>query len=430
MTMADGDSLPRTAAWWRSTFAALSVRNYRLFFIGHGLSLAGTWMRQTALGWLVYQMTDSEALLGLILGLALLPLFVFSPLAGALADRVDKKRLILWTQILACGVSAAVALLIWMGRIEVWSLMALAILGGVAFAFEAPARQSFVFEMVGREKLMNAIALNSALVNAARTIGPALAGFVMAAVGTAMCFALDALSYLIVVFTLLAMRLPPFQPPAKRISRLEALLGGWREAARNKRVRVTLVLMVFAVACGWGFQSLLPALARDTLGLAEFGYGALMSMFGVGAILGALFVASRPEERNHRGQVFGGLAFLTAGMLMLSFSSMAWQMGAALLIAGFGGVMFLSTGNTIVQTAVDDGIRGRVMGIWSLGFGGAMPFGSFAAGALAEAYSPFVTIQIMGAMVGAAALLIFLSLERGRRRRRASATQAPGESAP
>ncbi|MFO7653757.1 MAG: MFS transporter [Candidatus Krumholzibacteriia bacterium] len=397
-------------SWLRSTFASLRLRNFRLFYIGQGTSLVGTWVRRTALGWLVYELTGSRALLGAVMGLSLLPLFVLSPAAGAIADRVDRRRMIIAAQVLASLTSAAIAALVLSGQVQTWHLMALATLGGVAFAVEAPARQAFVVEMVGREHLLNAIALNSALVNLSRIIGPGVAGLLMGTIGIGFCFLVDAVSYLAVIATLVAMRLQPRTILPRRTSHWQELLEGFREVRRNRPVRILLLLLFVMGVFGWSFQTLMPAIAQDLLHLSELQYGVLMSMFGVGAIVGALIVAARTTSGTSRLQVFGGLWTLCAGSLIVSMSRAMLPMSAGIMVAGFGAVMFLSTSNTLVQTSVDDGIRGRVMGIWAVGFGGSLPLGSFLAGWVAELISPYLTIALFATVLAAASFIIWARL--------------------
>ena len=357
---APGTPPARGGTWWQTTFASLGVRNYRLFYFGQGISLVGTWVRRTAMGWLVYQLTGSMALLGLIMGLATFPMFVLSPWAGSIADRVDKRRMLVLTQLLATLTSGLIALLVWTDSIQVWSLAALATLGGVAFAFEIPARQAFIVEMVGRGNLMNAIALNSGLVNLSRIIGPALAGIVIGTLGMGVCFTIDAASYLVVTAMLLRLHLPPFQSKAREESEWQALLTGIREVHRNHRVRTLLLLLFLVGVFGWSFQTLMPAIAPDLMGLDATRYGILMSMFGVGAIGGALYVAGLKEGENRRPQVFGGVWVMCAGILLVAVfgawlgarPAVFWAVGGALMLAGLGAVVFMSTANTLLQTSV------------------------------------------------------------------------------
>jgi MFS family permease len=427
-------------SWLRATFASLGHRNFRLFYVGQGISLVGTWVRRTAMGWLVYQLTGSKALLGMVIGLSTLPMFVLSPTAGALADRVDKRRMIVVTQVLAALASAAIATLVLLHVIRVWQLAALATLSGVAFAFEMPARQAFIVEMVGRESLMNAIALNSGLVNLSRIFGPALAGLLMGTIGLGWCFTVDAVSYLVVIWMLLLLALPPSPRPADHVgglgARLRAHLAevreGLDEVRRNLRVRVVLLMLFLVGVFGWSFQTLLPAIAPDLLGLTATQYGALMSMFGVGAIGGALFVASRKPGGSRRLQVFGGVWTMTAGMVLVavlgtllgSHPVAAWGVGCALALAGFGAVIFMSTSNTLIQTSVEDRIRGRVMGIWALGFGGSLPLGSFLAGVVAEVLTPYPTIALFAAVLLAGSLVVYRRLPP-----RSAPAAAPQETA-
>lgn len=402
----------RLSAWSRTTFSSLQVRNFRVYYAGQTASMIGTWVRRTALGWIVYRMTGSRALLGTVMGLAMLPMFVLSPLAGAIADRVDKRRMVVATQLLAAFSSAAIAALVLGGWARPWHLMVLATLGGVAFAFEVPSRQAFVSELVGREHLMNTIALNSVLVNSSRVIGPAVAGLVMAGGGAGWCLALDALSYLVVTATLLTLRLPPHRPPARRPSHWQDLREGFREVHRNRRVRILMLMMGLMGVFGWSCQTLMPAIAQDLLRLGEWQYGLMMAMFGVGAIAGALFVAGRAAANTTRRQVFGGVWLLCLGAFAVAASRHPATIGAGLTLAGFGAVMFMSTANTLVQTSVDDALRGRILGIWSVVFGGSLPAGSFLSGWVAQFVSPFTTIAAFAAVLALGSVFIWWRLPR------------------
>jgi MFS family permease len=415
-SLAEVGSIGVVGSWVRVTFSSLKLPDFRLFFIGQGISLTGTWVRRTALGWLIYDMTGSRALLGTVVGLSLLPMFLLSPTAGAIADRVDKRRIIVMTQILAALTSASIAALVLFDLARPWHLLVLATTGGVAFAFEVPARQAFVVELVGRPQLMNAVALNSALVNLSRIFGPSIAGLLMGTIGIGFCFLLDALSYLAAIGTLVALRVRAVVSQRRRGTHWEELLEGFREIRRNRRVRV-LLLLLFLVGCfGWSFPTLMPAIAQDLLQMSEMEYGVLMSMFGVGAIVGALVVAGRTGVRGARSQVFGGVWTLCAGGLLVSVSRSTLPMSAGLVLAGFGAVMFLSTSNTVVQTSVDDSIRGRVMGLWAFGFGGSLPLGSFLAGWVAEFVSPYLTVALLSALLALSSVVIWVRLPREQRR--------------
>jgi MFS family permease len=401
--------------WGRNTFAALSVRNFRLFYLGQGISLVGTWMRRTALGWYTYELTGSYKLLGIVMGMALLPMFVLAPIAGSLADRMEKRRLIIASQYLALVVSSILALVVWLGVAQVWSLILLAALTGVAFSFEVPARQAFVFEMVGRERLMNAIALNSALVNLSRIFGPALAGLLLGWFGASLVFAADAASYIIIIITLymISVRGEVVEPP--RGSRLQHLAEGWKEVVRNLPVRNALLLLFLVTSLGWSYNTLLPAIAQDILHLGPTRYGYLMSMFGLGAIGGALYVAEKGARSKPRGQMYSGILTMITALTFFSVFHSFPAMSVSLIFAGFGGILFLSTANTLIQTSVEDRIRGRVMGIWSLMFGGSLPLGSFVAGWIASKISPFTTIQLLLLLCAVGCSVILMVTNRVRK---------------
>lgn len=403
----------RGGPWLRSAFSSLSVRNFRLFFIGQGCSLVGTWMRRTALGWLVYDLTESSKALGVVAALTLLPMLVLSPIAGVVADRVDKRRLIQRTQYVSCAVSAIMGLLILFDVVRVWHAMVLATVGGIAFAFEVPARQSFVFEMVGRKHLHNAIGLNSALVNAGRIAGPALAGFLMWRVGMWLCFMLDAATYLVAIWAMFAIRMPKVdRPPPNEGSALAHLAEGFREILRNRIVSTALALLFLMGVLGWNFQTLLPAVARGDLRIGELQYGILMSVFGAGAIFAALFVAARREQSGRGILMFAGSWIMGAALVLMSLrTDYAWVV-ATLLAAGFGGVMFLSAANTTIQLSVPDGVRGRVMGVWALGFGGSLPLGSWLSGIVAERIGPMPTIGAGGGILLIASVAAWVVLSR------------------
>lgn len=370
--------------WWSRTFASLSNRNYRLFFIGQGISLVGTWMRMTAQGWLVYQMTGSKFLLGVVTTLGLAPLFLFSTVAGVVADRMPKRKLLIAAQTCMMIVSFWVAALVHLGLIEVWHIMTAATLIGTAFAVDLPTRQAYYIELVGRRDLLNAIALNSAAFNAARIVGPAIAGLIMATLGIAACFLADGLSFVAVIASLLVIRVDQSPRVGAEASRWQELLEGFRYVATTRRVRILLSLLAVTGIFGWAYVALIPAFARDLLGLSEAGYGALLSANGVGALAGALFVAGKGEQRDGRRQVFGGLWLFCVAIILFAFMRHPVAAGAFLCISGFGLIAFLSTSNTLIQLAVPDHLRGRVMGVWGLVFGGSLPIGSLMLGALAE----------------------------------------------
>ncbi len=405
--------MPPPSSWMGSTFAALSVPNFRWFFIGQGLSQTGTWMRRTALGWLVFELTGSYKLLGTVMALSLAPMFFLAPLSGAIADRVDKRKMIIFSQLMASATSAALAAYVFLDFQQIWPIMVMAIFAGIAFSIEVPPRQAFVVEMVGREHLMNAIALNSALVNMTRIVGPAAAGILMSVKGAGFVFLIDCVSYLCVAGTLMALKLPKFVKPKDKPSRIKQVVDGLKEACSNEHVRPTLMLL-FTTACfGWSFTTLMPAICQDVVKMSELKYGVLMSSFGIGAIAGALLVAGMGTRTNPRRQLFGGIWLMIAGLIVFSFMRSFWTMAPAMIVVGFGAIAFISTANTIVQTSVQDRIRGRVMGVWALTFGGSLPLGSYLTGWVSSYISPFQTIQIFCSITIVTSISIFLWFSRG-----------------
>ena len=391
-------------------FASLAIRPYRIFFIGQGTSLVGTWMRTTAQGWLVYDLTGSKLLLGTVSALGLLPLFFLSSVAGAMADRWPKRKLLLWAQTSMMVVSFTVALLVASDRIQVWHIMVAATLIGTAFAVDLPTRQSFFITLVGRKDLLNAIALNSAAFNAARIIGPAVAGLIMATFGLAACFYADAASFLAVIASLLLLRVqeaPPTNPPG---SHMQMLREGFAYVRATRSVRTLLFLLGVVCVFGWSYVALIPAYARDVLDVREAGYGGLLAAHGIGALAGALFVASRGEKRRTRTQVFGGLWLFSLSLGVFALAGWPLLAGAALSFSGAGLIMFVSTANTQIQWTVPDELRGRVMGVWGLVFGGGLPLGSVTLGALAEKFGVRAALFVGACVCLVMSVVVFLRL--------------------
>ncbi len=403
------------------TFASFSIPNYRWFFFGQGTSLVGSWVRSAAQGWLVYLMTGSRLDLGTVAALGQLPL-VLSPFAGALADRVDKRRLLVVLAAFAMALSLALSALVWTGEVRTWHVMAIAALAGLEMALEIPVRQSYVVEMVGRERLLNAIALNSAMFNAARMIGPAVAGLLMGAFsgpglpplrGIAVCFLFDGLSFLAVIFALLRIRSVPVEKAPEEGGWRERMTAGFRYVRGDRRARVLLALLGVCTVFGWSYLALMPAFAKDVLGLGERGYGLLLSANGVGAALGALWVAGRPDSEGRpaiRRRVFGSLGLFAAMVVAFSRTTHPFAAAACLAVAGFGAIAFVSTSNTLIQVAVPNHLRGRVMGIWAFVFGGSMPLGSWLIGAAAERWDTPVAIALSGAACLALSGIVWLRL--------------------
>ena len=398
---------------WRKTFSAFQYRNYRLYFWGQLVSLIGTWMTSTAQGWLVYQLTGSKALLGIVAAAGTAPMLVFATWGGWAADRFPKRSVLLWTQSAMMILAFIFAGLVWSGLIRPWEIIFLGLCGGVVMAFDMPARQSFVVEIASREDLMNAISLNSAMFNGARIVGPAIAGFLMAKVGIALCFFIDGVSFLAVLAGLLMMRLPRHVPGPASGGPLAQSLEGFRYVWNHTRVRTIFILFAIVGIFGWSYSVLMPAFARDVLHLGEQGYGFLLGASGVGALIGAFTTATFGTAVSPRKLAFGGVWLFSAMLLIFSLNRNLIIAMLCLAGSGFGMMLFFSTSNTTVQTIVPDEMRGRVMGIWALIFGGMIPFGSLEAGALAHYVGTPATLGI-GACICALAAFVTMMIVRRR----------------
>jgi MFS family permease len=390
---------------WRRTFAALKHRNFRLFFFGQLVSLTGTWMQNTAQGWLVYQLTGSKMLLGVVAAVGSLPMLLFGVWGGSVADRYPKRAVLLGTQTWMMLMALALAVLVAGGWVRPWHIVVIAAGTGLGMAFDMPVRQSFMVEMSSREDLMNAISLNSSIVNGARVIGPATAGLLMAKVGIAACFFLNGLSFLGVIAGLWMMRLPPRAAPRHTGSTWQHVAEGLRYAYSQRRIRILVMLLAVVGIFGWSYAVLMPAFARDLLHVSETGYGVLLGANGVGALAGALTVATVGSLMKPRVMVLGGLGWFAAMLLLLS---QAHSYGLAICLqaaSGAGVMLFFSTSNTLVQLSASDEMRGRVMGIWALVFGGMMPLGGMEAGMLAHACGVRVAMATGATVCALAGLL-------------------------
>jgi MFS family permease len=411
--------LPVGGITWRHTFRALRHRNYRLFFWGQLVSLIGTWMQQTAMSWFVYQITNSKLLLGIVAAMGSAPMMLSSVWGGSLADRYPKRSILLATQTVQMICAFLLAAGAWAGFATPLFITVIAALNGLAMGFDMPARQAFTVEMTSHEDLLNAISLNSSIVNGARVVGPSVAGLMIGAVGVAMCFLLNGISFIAVIAGLLMMRLPPFQRPSHLVSTGEHAWNGIVYSMKHQRVRTILLLFLAVGVFGWSYTVLMPAFARDVLNRGANGYGILMSASGIGAFIGALVVATYGHLFTPRRLALGGVWLFSTALLALSLSRNFYVALAFLLAAGFGMLLFFSTSNTVLQTIVPDEMRGRVMGVWSLVFGAMIPLGSLEAGAVAHWLgTPFALA--FGAIICAVSALVTLFVIR--RREAASST--------
>jgi MFS family permease len=405
--------MPVGGITWQHTFRALRHRNYRLFFWGQLVSLIGTWMQQTAMSWFVYEKTNSKLLLGIVAAMGSAPMMLSSVWGGSLADRYPKRSILVATQTAQMICAFFLAAGVWAGFATPSFIIVIAALNGLAMGFDMPARQAFTVEMTSREDLLNAISLNSSIVNGARIVGPSVAGLLIGAFGVATCFFLNGLTFIAVIAGFLMMRLPPFQRPAHLVSTGEHAWNGIVYSIKHQRVRTILLLFLAVGVFGWSYTVLMPAFARDVLSRGANGYGILMSASGTGAFIGALMVATYGHLFTPRRLALGGVWLFSAALLALSLSRNFYLALAILFVAGFGMLLFFSTSNTVLQTIVPDEMRGRVMGVWSLVFGAMIPLGSLEAGAVAHWLSTSFALAF-GAIICAASALVTLFVIRRR----------------
>jgi MFS family permease len=384
---------------------ALRHRNFQLFFAGQLISLIGTWMQTVAQSWLVYRMTGSPLLLGAVGFASQIPVFIMAPIGGIVADRHNRRRVVIGTQISSMILAAILAALTLTHRVQVWQIMLLASGLGVVNAFDIPARQAFLIDMVGREDLMNAIALNSSMFNGARIIGPAVAGILVASIGEGWCFFANAVSYIAVIVGLLLMRIVRPAKLATQGSPLENIIEGFAYARNTGPIRAILLLLGLVSFVGMPYAVLMPVFADQILHGGARGLGILMGATGVGALLGAASLAARVGVKG-----LGKLIALCAGgfgvsLVLFAFSRIFWLSTVFLLPVGFFMMVQMAASNTLIQSMVPDRLRGRVLAVYSMMFMGMAPFGALSAGALAHHLGAPWTVALGGvACVGGAIL--------------------------
>ena len=392
---------------------ALAHKNYRLFFTGQSISLVGTWMTRIATSWLVYRLTGSAFLLGIVGFAGQIPSFLLAPFAGVLVDRWNRHRLLVITQGLALLQSLAMAVLTLTGVIKTPHIILLSVFQGLINAFDMPARQAFVVEMVEkREDLANAIALNSSMVNAARLIGPSVGGVVIAAIGEGWCFMIDALSYIAVIASLLAMTLTARMiQPIREANIFQQLREGWNYAARFAPIRDILLLIGLVSLVGMPYTVLMPVFADDVLHGGPNTLGLLMAASGVGALIGAMLLAARKSVLGLGKYIPLTAGAFGAGLIMFSFSRVIWLSLLLMVLTGLGFMVQMAVSNTILQTIVDEDKRGRVMSFYTMAFMGTAPFGSLLAGSVADRIGAPHTLLFggIGCLLGAAWFAMTLS---------------------
>jgi MFS family permease len=394
-------------------FPAFQSRNYRLYFFGQSLSLIGTWMQRTAVYWLVYRMTGSELILGVTVFSAQFPSFLFSIPGGVVSDRYNRFRVLVGTQILSLIQAVLMTALVWGGDYAVWQILLLSVVLGTINAFDVPARQALVYDMVNRkEHLSNAIALNSSMVNVARLVGPALSGIVLEKFGAQVCFLSNAFSFMAVIGSLLAMRLPVFKRRERKTSAVADVKEGFRYLRETPQISRVMLMLALISLVALPFITLLPVYASEVFGGDATTFGLLNSFVGIGAVTGALFLAALKPGTNLKKVLFRStLVFGVSLMVFAYISSFYWAM-PFIILAGFGMMSQTTLSNTLIQTTVAPAMRGRVISFYAMAFFGMQPLGGLLVGSVAEVIGAPLTVLLEGVATLLIAVLFFPFLRR------------------
>ena len=380
-------------------FRALKYRNFRVFFYGQGISLIGTWMQYVAMSWLVYRMTNSAFMLGVVGFASQIPTFILSPFTGVIADRHNRYKILLFTQAIAMLQAFILAFLTLTGNIAVWHIIVMGVFLGCINSLDIPARQSFILQMIEeREGLGNAIALNSMMFNFARLIGPSIAGVLIAIAGEGVCFFINAISYLAVIASLFAMNKEIKVRKDKKVDYdiFKDLKEGFSYAFRSQPIRAILLLLGITGLMGMSYAVLMPVFARDILGGGPHTLGFLMAAIGMGALSGTAYLALRKKALMLGNLLPVSTGIFGLGIIAFSFSHNIWISLPLLFISGFGIMVQMASSNTILQTIVDDDKRGRVMSLYTMAFMGMVPLGSLLAGGMATRFGATNTLMISG----------------------------------
>jgi len=378
-------------------FSSLQSKNYRLYFTGQGISLIGTWMQTVAMSWLVYRLTGSLFLLGLVGFTSQFPSFIISPFAGVLTDRFNRRRIMMLTQVLFMVQALLISILVLANVIEVWHIVALSLVFGFITAFDAPARQSLVIELIDKpENLSNAIALNSAMFNGARLIGPAIAGLLISVVGEGYCFLINALSYIAVITSLLMMHIKETERPETNENIREGLKSGWQYTFGFMPIRTLLILLAIIGLVGIPYVTLMPAYAKEILKGGSHTLGFLMSASGAGAFIAALYLASRKTVIGLGKIIAFNTIVFGLGLIAVSFSSTLWFALAIMFLIGVNMIASIASVNTLIQTLADEDKRGRVMSFYAMALMGMNPIGNLCAGSIASAIGVPMTLLFGG----------------------------------
>jgi MFS family permease len=379
-------------------FRSLKYRNYRLFFGGQSISLIGTWMQRVAMGWLVYRLSNSVLVLGIVAFAGQIPGFLLTPFGGVAADRYNRHKLLIITQILLLIQAAVLSLLVLTDSVTIWHLVFLNIFLGTINAFDMPVRQAFVVEMIGkREDLGNAIALSSSMVNTAKMLGPSIAGILIAAVGEGVCFLLNAVSYLAVIASLFLMKINKVKTESAPATAWQQLKGGFVYAFGFAPIKYIIALLALVSLTGMSYIVLMPVFAKDILHGGPRTLGFLMGASGIGALIGVVYLAGRKSVLGLEKIIAIASGLFGIGLICFSLSASIWTSMFFMLLAGLGMMVQMASCNTVLQTMVDDDVRGRVMSFYVMAFMGVTPFGSLLAGSLAHRIGAANTLLISGA---------------------------------
>jgi len=403
--------LGKAAGRFKHIFRSLNYRNYRLFFGGQSISLIGTWIQRIAMPWLVYDLSHSVVLLGVVGFASQIPTFLLASFAGVIVDRSNRYHILIATQVLAMLQALALASLFFIDVLQVWHIIVLSVILGFINAFDVPARQSFLVEMVERkEDLGNAIALNSSMVNGARLLGPSVAGVLIAVAGEGTCFLINGLSYIVVIVSLLQMKVVPKEKIKKTTKVIHELAEGFKYTFGFIPIKSIILLLAVISLMGMSYSVLMPVFAKEILHGNSHTFGFLMGGSGLGALTGALYLASRRNAAGLEKLIPISAVFFGLGLIALSFSRVFWLSLAMMIATGLGMMLVMASSNTVIQTVVDDNKRGRVMSIYAMAFMGTAPFGSLLSGGLAKIIGTPLTLAIGGAVCILGALFYLRNL--------------------
>jgi MFS family permease len=405
---------------FNNPFISLRHRNFKYYWIGMCISLIGTWMQNIAQPWLAYTLTKSPFLLSLVGALQFTPMLLFSLFAGVLVDKFPKKKILIFTQTASLVITLALAVLVWSGNVQYWHILVMAVALGVVNTLDMPTRQSFVIELVGKEDLMNAIALNSSVFNLARVIGPALAGIVMGYAGIAVCFFANSISFAAVIIGLVFVK--PFNIQSRRKTSTKVLADirdGLKYICQNEILFKTLLIMTFVGTFAMNFNVLVPVFAKEILNQQESGFGFLMSFMGAGSFIGAMTVATMSKAGPSKIVLYVIPLIISIFLIITGFTDIYFLTGLCLAATGFCFVSYGSTANSAMQLNTTDEYRGRVMSVYSLVFGGSTPLGNLYAGYITDRFGPRVGFAACGLIVALPILCIYAFWRKIKKRKEA-----------